>query len=71
MRKVCAWCKKNMETVPSANNSDGIISHGICDECVKRQVHFLAITIPVAVVDVERNQFDFPNNNLVNKNNLV
>jgi hypothetical protein len=34
MRKVCAWCKRDMGTVPSVNNSDGIISHGICEECV-------------------------------------
>ena len=62
MRKICAWCKKDLETVPTVNNSDGIISHGICEECAERILVqegirpgcFLDVTVPMAVVDAER-----------------
>ncbi len=62
MRKICAWCKKSMGTVPTANNLDGIVSHGICEECVDRifaqqgirQSSFPDSIIPAATVGAER-----------------
>jgi hypothetical protein len=62
MRKICAWCKKDMGMVPSVKNANGFISHGICEDCVNRifaqmgirQSVFLDIAVPVAVVDAGR-----------------
>ena len=62
MRKICAWCKKDLGIVPTVNNSDGIVSHGICEECVDRilaqqgirQGCFLDVTVLMAVVDAKR-----------------
>ena len=34
MRRVCAWCKKELGTVPSKIYSQEAITHGICQECV-------------------------------------
>jgi PAS domain-containing protein len=33
MKRVCAWCRKNLGTVPSDVHSDAVITHGICHEC--------------------------------------
>lgn len=64
MRKICAWCKKNMETIPSIRKSDTIISHGICAECVEKAFaqqrmggltpFFENVGVPLAVVEMER-----------------
>ena len=63
MRKVCAWCKKDMGAALSAINADSIISHGICEECVDRvfaqqrvglPLFFDNLGTPVAVVDADR-----------------
>lgn len=75
MRKICAWCKKDMGTVPSLNNSDGIISHGICEECVDRvfaqqgirQARFLdKLAVPLTVINAQRktNWTDLANKSL-------
>lgn len=34
MITVCAWCKKEMRDTPAEDVSEGMISHGICEECV-------------------------------------
>lgn len=34
MRRICAWCKKDMGTKEDTS-SDDIITHGICAECEK------------------------------------
>jgi hypothetical protein len=34
MRRVCAWCKKDMGTKEDSSGND-IITHGICPECEK------------------------------------
>ena len=64
MRKICAWCKEDMGTAPSVDSADGVISHGICEECVDRifaqqrvgipPLFFDNFGMPVAVVDAER-----------------
>jgi hypothetical protein len=39
MKRVCAWCKKEMGRKPSAVHGDDVITHGICEEC---QYHLCA-----------------------------
>lgn len=34
MRRICAWCKKEMAPADDVTD-DGLISHGICEECKK------------------------------------
>ena len=34
MRKVCSWCKNDLESVPSEFFSNAAITHGICKKCV-------------------------------------
>ncbi len=53
-----------MGTVPLVDSADGVISHGICEECVDRifaqqrvgipSLFFDNLGMPVAVVDAER-----------------
>ncbi len=33
MRRICAWCKKELSTGPAGGGADEPISHGICDDC--------------------------------------
>lgn len=37
MHVVCAWCNAAMGTVPCVPQQDGLTSHGICQDCAKRQ----------------------------------
>lgn len=34
MRRICAWCKREMTPVDNTTDDD-LISHGICEECKK------------------------------------
>ena len=36
VKKVCAWCEKELTSGLSDGESVGLISHGICPACVKR-----------------------------------
>ncbi len=36
MKRVCAWCSKDMGIVPSENQSKRIITHGIYEECIDK-----------------------------------
>ncbi|MFC1640347.1 hypothetical protein ACFL3B_06255 [Gemmatimonadota bacterium] len=33
MRRICAWCKRELAPLTPDSVSDGPISHGICDDC--------------------------------------
>lgn len=33
MRRICAWCKKELATGTAGGGADEPISHGICDDC--------------------------------------
>ena len=33
MRRICAWCKKELSTGTAGGGADEPISHGICDDC--------------------------------------
>ena len=35
MKRICAWCKKDLFPVDSNDESDQLISHGICDDCAE------------------------------------
>jgi transcriptional regulator with PAS, ATPase and Fis domain len=64
MKRVCAWCDKEMGSVKSEFNqpSDNVITHGICDDC-KSNIRFQKGTdlqsfldsfkSPILVVDTE------------------
>lgn len=35
MRRICAWCKKELSPETVDGTTAGMISHGICDDCAK------------------------------------
>ena len=60
MKRVCAWCQKDMGTTPSTNSSESIITHGICGECAREILERQGVDLrtfldnlaaPVIVVD--------------------
>jgi PAS domain-containing protein len=61
MKRVCAWCKKDMGTVHSDYYEENIITHGICTECANRtftelnmdrsEILIEGLSEPVLVVD--------------------
>ena len=60
MRRVCAWCRKDMGQTRSEMHSEEVITHGICEACAdrlfanlgKELVSFLdRLAAPVVVVD--------------------
>jgi PAS domain-containing protein len=64
MKRVCAWCGKNLGTAFSDVHSDALITHGICDECafhLRAQVgmplrDFLdGLGVPVLLLDSDGN----------------
>jgi hypothetical protein len=60
MKRICAWCKKELESGFADEDSDGIISHGICEECsdkifaqqgIPLSTYIETLDAPIAVVD--------------------
>jgi len=60
MKRVCAWCKKDMGTVSSEDSSESIITHGICKACANKilaqqgvdlRTFLDNLAVPVIVVD--------------------
>jgi hypothetical protein len=48
MRRVCAWCQRDLGTVPG---EDGMVTHGMCDTCeatVLAEIRALSSTARVA-----------------------
>jgi PAS domain-containing protein len=35
MKRICAWCKKELQPGHVDGVSDGLITHGICDKCAE------------------------------------
>lgn len=67
MKRVCAWCNVEMDTVASESESDGIVTHGICDDCANKVLwphrpdvmDFLdSLDAPIIVVDSLGNALD-------------
>ena len=61
MKRVCAWCKKELE-VDSSANPEQVITHGICKDCrenvlfqmgVELKVYLDSLDVPVVVVNGE------------------
>jgi len=60
MKRVCAWCKKDLGTIKTEMYSESLITHGICEECKNAffdplkttLMDFLdGLNVPVIVVD--------------------
>jgi hypothetical protein len=60
MKRVCAWCGKEIGSVPSDRHRDDEISHGICPSCVSNftfqkgaslDEYIESIDLPVVLVD--------------------
>lgn len=60
MKSVCSWCNKVIRNYSSDTCLDGIITHGICDECLNKvlwphrpaMMDFLdSLDAPVVVID--------------------
>jgi len=60
MKRVCAWCNKLMGTAGATEDTDGLITHTICEECsdnldfqlgVSLQRYLDSLKIPIALVD--------------------
>ncbi|NOZ22435.1 MAG: hypothetical protein GXP25_15245 [Planctomycetes bacterium] len=46
MKRVCAWCKKDLGTKPAMVDDGGAITHGICKSCVAKYLPALAKPLP-------------------------
>jgi len=64
MRRVCAWCNKFMGKTDSGDDSVGLITHSICDECADNLDFQLGVTLqryldslkmPIVLVDSDGN----------------
>jgi len=62
MKRVCAWCKKEISRVDSQKHSENAITHGICGSCrdnllfqmgVELDVFLDSLKLPIVVVDRE------------------
>ena len=60
MRRVCAWCDKDMGRAETNSYSDAFVTHGICNDCVHKffepqrstlQQFLDSLDAPVLVVD--------------------
>ncbi|HSR10001.1 MAG TPA: hypothetical protein VLS90_01050 [Thermodesulfobacteriota bacterium] len=36
MKRICAWCRKDLRLSPARDEADAPITHGICGDCVRR-----------------------------------
>lgn len=54
MHKVCAWCNRDMGTIPCDARMDGAESHGMCQDCRDKQVvdDVTAESFPCGFVDI-------------------
>lgn len=46
MRKVCAWCGKDMGAIESEDDYTKLITHGICDKCAYHQLAQIGMSVP-------------------------
>jgi hypothetical protein len=60
MKRVCAWCNRELGTTVSDTSSERAITHGICGSCrenvffqmgVELQVYLDSLKVPIVVVD--------------------
>lgn len=44
MKRICAWCKKELpETEDESADPDFSVSHGMCEECKKKEYEKLGL----------------------------
>lgn len=62
MKRVCAWCRKQLGRVDSQASLENVITHGICEKCsdnllfqmgVELEVFLDSLKLPVVVVNRE------------------
>ena len=62
MKRVCAWCRKQLGRVDSQGSLENVITHGICEKCsdnllfqmgVELEVFLDSLKLPVVVVNRE------------------
>ncbi len=62
MKRVCAWCRAEMNRVGDSRHDDGAVSHGICERCadniafqqgVSLQLFIDSLPLPILVMDNE------------------
>ena len=60
MRKVCAWCRKELQGVDSQAGSENVITHSICESCrdnlllqmgVELESYLDSLDVPIVVVN--------------------
>lgn len=52
MKSICAWCKKDMGTVPAINFTESVITHGIFDECA--HIAFAELNMDQTAIFIDR-----------------
>lgn len=66
MRRVCAWCERDMGAADSSRLSDTDISHGICSKCLDNftfqkgvpvQDYLDSIPLPVMLIEVAADHY--------------
>ncbi len=62
MKRICAWCRREMGTVAGSIHPDTVLSHGICDQCFDNMQFQLGApllqyldSLPVPVLAVDGN----------------
>ena len=62
MKRICAWCKKELQGVDSQAVHENVITHSICETCkdnllfqlgIELQVFLDSLDVPIVVVDGE------------------
>jgi hypothetical protein len=87
MKRVCAWCNREMENGEGTPVDDGIVTHGICGECADNIEFQLGVSIkkflnsfkvPVILLDgnnraISANRFalDLVKKNLASINHVI
>lgn len=60
MKRICAWCNKDLSTTDADASRDEAITHGICSNCrenvffqmgVELQVYLDSLRVPIVVID--------------------
>lgn len=60
MKRVCAWCNKQLDSIPPVSADDNFVTHSICEECasnmefqmgVPLERYLESLSAPVIMVD--------------------
>jgi len=62
MRRICAWCRKELQEVDSQAGTENVITHGICRNCrdnilfqlgVELEAYLDSLQVPIVLVNRE------------------